>query len=109
MVASLGASMGAKDDRLREAVQQYPCPWCSKHAGFGSGPARVSDWMSSPARGLVSFSHPKKGMDALFSPTILVHCLDCRQPVVACGHCDHPNRDAGINMACANCRKTISA
>jgi hypothetical protein len=97
--------MGARDDHMMAAVQQYPCPWCSQDLGFRPGPAKVSDWLSSAARALVQLTKPATALQVAFSPGMLAHCRGCKRPVGICGHCDHPNRDAGINVTCSNCKK----
>jgi len=95
-----------KKDRMLKAAQQYSCPWCSRHSGFGSGLSGVSNITSAMARDLVSVL---RRPESLLTPAIAAHCLDCRESVAICGYCDHPNRHTGIDMTCDNCRKHINA
>ena len=97
--------MGSKDDRMMEAVQKHPCPWCSQSSGYNPGPSTVFDWVSSAARGLALWVNPRKAVQVVFSPGMLAHCRNCLQPVGICGFCDHPNRSAGLEVVCSNCSR----
>src|ERR1700722_16092474 len=99
MSVILGVFMG-KQDRMLKAAQQYSCPWCSGHSGFGSGLRGVSNIASAVVRDSVSFLRRPA---SLLSPSIAAHCLNCHESVAICGDCDPPNTHTGIDMICLDC------
>jgi hypothetical protein len=101
--------MASKDEHMLEAVQQYPCPWCSEQSGFGRGVYSGYQRLSAEVRALAQFLNPVKAFTNMFGPTgMMAFCLKCHQPIAICGYCDHPNRDIGVFMVCNNCGKKYS-